>query len=231
MKELKLTSSPSEYIDEIIQYHKKHGEVIIDIESWEIQHQDLLTLTKRVEDYYVKHLWDNKITFQKGVSTQNILQHTDLILRAAHQFRETANHLMQKLATKYDVNMETGKGLYALRVLNDHENRLSVLDKNWQFSFHGYECCLTNKKTGQWVDIIFITRPEFGALDPYFFLKYIETTKGYDILKSFLNDSYENSDQSLMTLEAHGLLDRILSNELGSRGSIHKSANIQQPLI
>lgn len=115
---------------------------------------------------------------------------------------------MERLANRYNVNFQSGSGLYELRTNNDHINRINKLDEEWKFQFHGYECLLTNKNTGQSLDIIFIHRPEFGVLDPYFFLDFINTTPELSSLKTLFNDNGDFVAQALLTLEAFGEVER-----------------------
>lgn len=216
-------STSDKPMEQLLQLTDLKVPAVIKTGDWQPSKEQFQELTLSFTNRYISFKdWHNEFWIKPGITTSYILSKKDSIIYAAQLFRKTATELMDKLAKRYKVDFDSGQGLFELRTNNDHINRITGIDDQWKFQFHGYECLLTNKVTGQSLDTIFIYRPEFGALDPYFFLKYINSTPELSDLKAFFNDKYDNVDQALLTLEAHGEIKRFPKSDgfFSSRGLI-----------
>ncbi len=218
-----ISTHDEDWLNEVITSANSQVPAIIDTSSHKPNRELFLKLYRNLDNHYFSYKdWYSEIWIKNGIKTKTVLENKDLFIKAAMKFKETANFLMQKLKAKYNVDFESGDGINDLRILNNHENKISDIDEQWRFNFHGYECLISNTDTEQLLDIIFITRPEFGVLDPFFFLQYVNTTPEWIALKELLEDDYEATDQALLTLEAYGYMDRILDDDFSSRGLIAK---------
>lgn len=210
-------------MSQLLQLTDLKNPTIVDTGDWQPSQEQFQELTRSFANRYISFKdWHNQFWIKPGLTTSDILNKRESILSAAQLFRTTATILMDKLAKRYNVDFESGKGVAELRSNNDHISKITKLDHQWKFQFHGYECLLTNEINGQSLDTIFIYRPEFGVLDPYFFLKYINTTPELTDLRTFFNDQYDNVDQTLLTLEAQGEIKRFPKSDepFSSRGLI-----------
>ena len=89
------------------------------------------------------------------------------------------------------------------------DNGRGKLNGDWNYYFHGAECQFENTKTGQIVESIVVTKPEFGYLDCYFFYNYLATTDRFKNLASFFNHDYTNICKAIDLLALEGLLTRV----------------------
>ncbi|GAB5527701.1 MAG: hypothetical protein Roseis2KO_55730 [Roseivirga sp.] len=210
-------------MEQLLQLTDLKEPTIIETGDWRPSKEQVQKLTRSFINRYISYKnGHNRFWVIPGLTTSGILNKKEPILSAAKLFRSTATALMDKLAERYKVDFKSGQGLYELRTNNDHIHRVDRINDQWKFQFHGYECRLTNEVTGQSLDTIFIHRPEFGVLDPYFFLQYVNTTPELRDLKVFFNDKYDYVDQALLTLEAHGEIKRFPKSDVpySSRGLI-----------
>ncbi len=70
---------------------------------------------------------------------------------------------------------------------------------------HGSECRFENLQTQQIVEVIVVTKPEFGYLDCYFFYNYVATTERFRDLAQFFNNDYRNICKAIDLLAMEGI--------------------------
>lgn len=92
------------------------------------------------------------------------------------------------------------------------------MNEEWSYHLHGAECRFESSKTGQVVEIIIITRPEFGYLDCYFFYNYMATTERFKPLAAYFDNNYLHICKALDLLVLKGVLTRV--NELSIQRNI-----------
>ncbi|MDC3960459.1 hypothetical protein KEG38_41785 [Polyangium jinanense] len=83
------------------------------------------------------------------------------------------------------------------------------LDAEWDYYFHGLECCFTSRRTGQVLDVELSFGDEFGVLDPWFFHRFLATTDRYAALAAKLVDGYHDTKRALDVLVGTGRLSRV----------------------
>ncbi len=151
--------------------------------------------------------WDNSIHIRCSISTKKIFEKKDEIYQCAKAFRQDALRLMQLMADIFNIDLETLNGLYELKHKKSNKQR-GQLNEDWNYYLHGAECCFENSKTGQVVEVIIITKPEFGCLDAYFFYNYMATTERYKKLAAWFENDYTKVGKAIDILAREGTLTR-----------------------
>ncbi len=121
------------------------------------------------------------------MTLKDVINNEKEILACAKSFRKDANGLMKVLAK--DFNFRLKKSVTFPKEIYDHKYRNKGLLRNeWTYFFHGAECRFDNLCTGQVVELIYITRPEFGFVDGYFLYNYMATTDNFKDLAIWFGD-------------------------------------------
>ena len=152
--------------------------------------------------------WDKKIFISPSIHNDQILNKKLELLECAKAFRRDANFLMDLFAKTFGIDLETLDGLQELKHAKSEEGR-GKLNEDWNYYFHGAECQFENAKTGQVVEAIVVTKPEFGYLDCYFFYNYMSTTDRFKNLASFFENDYRNICKAIDLLVLEGILTRV----------------------
>lgn len=165
------------------------------------------SLTYSLPDHYVR-IQERECTIHisPSISTEKILPHKAAVLECARSFRREANGLMQLMAETFGVDLQTLDGLHELRFAEGYRLHLRQLNEVWQFHLHGAECRFENIETGQVLEVIIITFPEFGYLNSYFFELYMSTTERFKPLAAFFNESKAPIEKALELLILDGSL-------------------------
>lgn len=152
--------------------------------------------------------WDKTVIISPSVANEKILHKKLELFECAKSFREDANHLMSLMAKTFDIDLQTLGGLHELKYKKSHQQR-GQLNEEWTYHLHGAECRFESKATGQIVEIIVITKPEFGYLDCYFFYNYMATTDRFKELAAFFDNDYLNICKAIDLLVLEGVLTRV----------------------
>ncbi|MFI2744154.1 DUF6896 domain-containing protein [Zhouia sp. PK063] len=104
----------------------------------------------------------------------------DIFQEAIIDYRQEGKELMFKLGEKYGLNIEI-KEDYENLISRDHKHipRRGELSKRWNYSFHGQECGFYNKKHEKKVEVVLSNPPEFGHIDSWFLLSYMQSVDKY----------------------------------------------------
>jgi hypothetical protein len=173
-----------------------------------ISDEYLSTLTYGFPDHYVSHrAWDRNLSIYPSVASEKILQKKAELFQCATAFREAAHQLMQQMATTFSIDLQTLDGLHELKYKKSQKQR-GVLDAEWNYHLHGAECRFENSATGQIVEIIIITKPEFGYLDSYFFYQYMATTPQFKPLAAYFDNDHLQIAKAIDLLAWEGVLTR-----------------------
>jgi hypothetical protein len=139
------------------------------------------------------------------MNTQRILEFKEAIYDCAKEFRRDANCMMAQLAS--DFNFEIKPSISFPKEVYRHYNNKGTFRGEWSFYFHGSHCRFENLTTGQVLEILFTHSPEFGYINPFFFLVYVKTTEKHRWLEEVLNE--ENVHLSIELLAKEGVLSII----------------------
>lgn len=127
----------------------------------------------------------------------------NIIKQAIFDYRNEGKNLMFELGNKYQLNISNSED-YEKLVSRTNENipRRGNLSESWNYVFHGCECGFHNK-TGQSVEVVLSNAPEFGHVDAWFLLSYMQSTDKYrsevngmnwQELQKVINKLYENGE-------------------------------------
>jgi hypothetical protein len=127
----------------------------------------------------------------------------NIIKQAISDYRNEGKDLMFELGKKYDLNISNSED-YEKLVSRTNENipRRGKLSESWNYVFHGCECGFHNK-TGQSIEVVLSNAPEFGHVDAWFLLSYMQSTEKYrssahgmdwQELQKVVNKLYENGE-------------------------------------
>ncbi|QCX38050.1 hypothetical protein FF125_06265 [Aureibaculum algae] len=104
----------------------------------------------------------------------------EIVKKAIFDYRNEGKELMFKLGEKFNLDIESSED-YERLIARNNENipRRGELSKKWNYNFHGLECGFYNKKLQQRVEVVLKNPPEFGHIDSWFLLGYMESTGKY----------------------------------------------------
>lgn len=139
------------------------------------------------------------------MTTQRILEFKEAIYNCAKEFRQDANSMMAQLAS--DFNFEIKPSISFPKEVYRHYNDKGIFKGEWSFYFHGSHCRFEHLNTGQVLEVLFTHSPEFGYINPFFFLVYVKTTEKHKWLKEVLNE--ENIHFAIELLVEEGVLSKI----------------------
>lgn len=152
--------------------------------------------------------WDKTVIISPSVANEKILHKKLELFECARSFREDANHLMRLMAKTFDIDLQTLDGLHDLKYHKSHKQR-GLLNEEWSYFLHGAECRFESKATGQVVEIIVVTRPEFGYLDCHFFYNFMATTERFEDLAAYFDNNYIHVCKAIDLLAHEGVLTRV----------------------
>jgi hypothetical protein len=140
------------------------------------------------------------VTVYRVLDESAVLTHLPLFLAAIRDFSHTARACCHELAAAHGID---SADLLAQR--NDIGWRRRRVGE-WNFNFHGFECCFTHRRTGQVVDVRIGFGDQFGVLDPYFLARFIRTTPAHREVAALLADDFHDPLRVLEVLLARGHL-------------------------
>lgn len=202
--------------DEILNILETHKQVTIQHED--LPHNYIFNLTYSLPDKVVHdRKWDNTIYISSSIHNDKILQKKAELYECAKAFRQDANYLMRLMADTFGIDLVTLDGLQELKHKKSEKQR-GKLNKDWNYYLHGAECRFEHTKSKQVVEVIVITKPEFGYLDCYFFYNYMATTERFKNLAAYFNNDYHNICKAIDLLVFEGILTRV--DELYNQRSV-----------
>lgn len=152
--------------------------------------------------------WDKTIFISPAIHNDQILKKKIELHECAKAFRQDANFLMGLMADTFGIDLQTLDGLQELKHKKSVKQR-GKLNEDWNYYLHGAECQFENVRTKQVVEVIIVTKPEFGYLDCYFFYNYMSTTDRFKNLAAFFNNDYQNICKAIDLLALEGILTRV----------------------
>jgi hypothetical protein len=126
------------------------------------------------------------------------------MLEAIKSFDTNAFDLIERLATKFDLDL---KMHHPFTKLFKRSNNLwkGDLDEDYTYRFHGSHVCFEHKVNGQSVDVYITEKGEYGTFDYSSLRYYIKTTTSFKYLLKTL-DTFEKFERVILSLEKQGFL-------------------------
>lgn len=127
---------------------------------------------------------------------------SNIIKQAIFDYRIQGKNLIFELGKKFELdinNLEEYEKLISRS--NGNIPRKGKLSERWNYYFHGGACGFYNKKHKQRVEVVLSNPPEFGHIDAWFLLSFMESTERYkneiknityQELKALINKLYKS---------------------------------------
>ncbi len=136
--------------------------------------------------------WFNKIFNRKKVNP-------NIVKQAILDYRNEGKKLMEELGKKYNLDINNHDDyLQLISRSNDNIPRKGELSKCWNYSFHGSECGFYNKKHQQSVEVVLSNSPNFGYIDAWFLVNYMQS-----------NDKYKNEIKGIEWTDLKPFIDKL----------------------
>lgn len=160
----------------------------------------VLDLQKELPNYAVTRIqWLNKLNIVPSISTKVVLENKLEFYHCIELFDKTAHSLMKLMATTFDINLNNSNEIYELKTKRS-KNQRGEINNEWKYHFHGKSCSFTNINTEQFLDIQINNGIEFGKLDTYYLMKFIQTTESLKKVSQILDNKIENMQKVIETL-------------------------------
>lgn len=156
----------------------------------------------------------SSISARRFITERALEENLDLLMAAAREYHALANRMMRRLAETLGVDL---REFAASRSWHRHASRGSLVIRGAEFAyfFHGFDCAFIHNAWGLKVEARLGCGPDFGVLDPGFFLDYIHGRgPKYAPLARALRDWRANMQRALMFMERRGLARRLGSGPL-----------------
>ncbi|WP_347254177.1 DUF6896 domain-containing protein [Leminorella grimontii] len=154
------------------------------------------------------HMIEPEINVAKLITEQEVERHQDFFEACARDYRNLATELIFVLAQQLNVRIEENYPLLTFNPFKAGRKHKGVMGE-WRYFFHGYHCAFDNPKTGQCIEVPLVFGLEFGDLDPYFFTRFIKSTKAYRPLPVELYEDYHDGVRVNQKMLALGKFERI----------------------
>ena len=166
----------------------------------------VVDLQKELPDYVVSEIkWMNKLYIVPSISTKTVLENLNRFYKCIELFDKTAHYLMNLMADTFNIDLNNSSELYDLKRNRSDKQRGNINDE-WKYHFHGKGCSFTNIKTEQFLDVQIINGIEFGELDTYYLMKFIQTTESLKEMSLILNDESNNMQKVIEILRMNDYL-------------------------
>lgn len=179
--------------------------------QWEFEHPEFQIAIHTIKP---------EINFVKLITDEEIREHQNFFEKCAKDYRNLAITLINEFANKHNLEINPDSPMDTLY----HTNKLGykpVGEMNeWQYAFHGIHCAFSNLTTGQHVEVPLTYGLEFGQLDPYFFTRFIKSTKEYEPLPIGIYCDYADGNRILEKMVELGKFENINSNWPNEKGIV-----------
>ncbi|MBU3012192.1 hypothetical protein KO506_12315, partial [Polaribacter vadi] len=177
----------------------------------------VLDLQKELPNYVITRIeWLNKLNIVPSISTKKVLENILEFYHCIELFDKIAHSLMNLMAETFNINLNNSNEIYELKTKRS-ENQRGKINSEWNYHFHGKSCSFTNTNTEQFLDIQINNGIEFGELDTYYLMKFIQTTKSLKKANQILDNKTENMRKVIKTLWSFDYLIELpngINNEL-----------------
>lgn len=157
------------------------------------------------------HVNEPIIVITKLISVEEIDKNIVFLEQCARDYDKLACELMNKLIVHLGVEVDWSLPLITFNEFKMSGQCTGKID-GWRYAFHGFDCSFENLKTEQYLEASLICGNQFGQLDPWFFIGYIESTKSYIPLHIKLYDRSNDGKIILKRMLEKGILKEIESN-------------------
>ena len=170
-------------------------------------------LAKKLDRFQVNVHWQEpEINISKLITDEEIEQHQVFFEQCAKDYRILAQQLIYQLAEKLGIQFNEAFPLLTFNLLKRDNSKCRGRLGEWHYYLHGFDCGFENIKTGQNIEVTLVHGLEFGALDPYFFTRFIKSTPEFEPLPVAIYEDYADGKRILEKMVALGRFEWINSN-------------------
>lgn len=159
--------------------------------------------------------WLNQLLIAPSISTKTVEENLSCFYNCIVQFDKKAHELMQYLAATFHIDLTNSKELNDVK-RNQSKNQRGKLGEYWEYRFHGKSCAFQHVKTNQYLDVQTIYGNEYGVLDTYYLLRFIQTTPELQEMRLILANELNNMQKVIEILRIKGYLKELPQNKNGA---------------
>ncbi|WP_290306543.1 DUF6896 domain-containing protein [Mucilaginibacter flavus] len=157
------------------------------------------------------HNGQPEINIAKLITDKEIDDNQLFFEQCAKDYRALAEVLISKLAIKLNIEINSAFPMMSFNPFKSNRKQIGTIE-GWRYFLHGYHCGFEHKKSGQIVEVPLVFGLEFGDLDPYFFTRFIKSTKAYFPLPVAIYEDYADGRRINERMLAIGKFEHINSN-------------------
>ncbi|WGH76178.1 hypothetical protein P8625_03140 [Tenacibaculum tangerinum] len=202
-------------IEKIKTLLEKNERILFVLNNGSFNRDYIVKLQKELSSYVVSEInWINKLVIVPSISTKTVLENLNKFYQCIELFDKTAHSLMNLMAETFDIDLNNSSEIYDLKK-NRSEKQRGQINDEWKYYFHGKGCSFTNIITEQFLDVQIINGLEFGELDAYYLLKFIQTTESLKEMSLILNDESNNMQKVIEILRINDYLIQLSDENTG----------------
>ncbi|MDH7447819.1 DUF6896 domain-containing protein [Aquimarina sp. 2201CG14-23] len=193
-------------ISELNELLSEFKNLTIKLESGNFENDYVIRLQNEMPNFCISEIkHKSTLIIGKSISTQIVLENISEFYNSIELFDKTAHHLMNTMSIKFKIDLNNPSELYEFKTKKNNKQR-GQIDNEWNYHFHGIGCSFKNEKTGQFLDIKINNNLEFGVIDNYYLLQFINTTDSLTKIKTILNNESVNMFKATQVLSNHKFL-------------------------
>ncbi len=202
-------------IEKIKSLLEKNERILFVLNNGSFNRDYIVKLQKELSNYVVSEInWMNKLVIVPSISTKTVLENLNKFYKCIELFDKTAHSLMNLMAETFDIDLNNSSEIYDLKK-NRSEKQRGQINDEWKYHFHGKGCSFTNIITEQFLDVQIINGLEFGELDTYYLMKFIQTTESLKEMSLILNDESNNMQKVIEILRMNDYLIELSDENTG----------------
>jgi hypothetical protein len=169
-------------------------------------------LKERLDGFLIGiHMLEPEINISKLITAEEVINNHGFFERCAKDYRKLGEKLIFELADRFDLDLSADSPWIIFGALRNSKKQTGTIN-GWRYYFHGFHCGFSHFKSGQEIEVPLVFSLEFGDLDPYFFSRFIRSTKSYHPLPVEIYEDYSDGKQILETMLRLGKFEHIHSN-------------------
>ncbi|WP_299137029.1 hypothetical protein [uncultured Tenacibaculum sp.] len=190
-------------LNELLSEYKN---LTIELESGYFERRFIVEVQKEMPNFCVVKKWNqNKLIIGPSISTQKVIENIEEFYKCIESFDKTAHQMMNMMSDKFNVDLNNPSEIFELKTKRSVKQRGKIND-DWNYHFHGMECSFKNEKTNQFLDVKINNGLEFGVIDNYYLLQFINTSSHLSSIKIILDNQSVNMYKVIEVLRNEGYL-------------------------
>lgn len=166
------------------------------------------------------HTINPEINIIRLISTEEIKLNQDFFEKCGRDYRNLATTLISEFAKNYNLEIDPTLPMNTLYHTNKFGYEPIGEFNGWRYAFHGIHCAFTNLTSGQHIEVPLNYGLEFGQLNPYFFVRFIESSEKYRPLPVQLFCDYADGKRILEEMLELGKFEYVNSNWPNEKGIV-----------